>query len=148
WSGSAPCPPPDRRAAPRPRGRARPRGHRRSPGRGRDRGPRPPPAPRPAAHRRSPGTAPRSRRSRRCLPSSRALRSATGGGRGGGAVLAVGQLGAASGPDHAALDEGAHVLVLEHLDPVAGGGHEDAAFAPLAGPDRGGGDLAVPRVPL
>src|SRR5699024_2808399 len=92
--------------------------------------------------------APRSRRSRRCLPSSRALRSATAGGRGGGAVLAVGQLGTASGPDHAALDEGAHVLVLEHLDPVAGGGHEDAAFAPLAGPDRGGGDLAVPRVPL
>src|SRR5699024_4080456 len=98
-------------------------------GRGKGRGPRPPPAPRPAAHRRSPGTAPRSRRSRRCLPSSRALRSATAGGRGAGAVVAVGQLGAARGPDHAALDEGAHVLVLEHLDPVAGGGHEDAAFA-------------------
>src|SRR5699024_2672692 len=121
---------------------------RRPTGRGKGRGPRPPPAPRPVAHRRSPATAPRSRRSRRCRPSSRALPSASPGGRGGGAVVAVGQLGAASGPDHAALDEGAHVLVLEHLDPMAGGGHEDAALAPLAGPDRGGGDLAVPRVPL
>src|SRR5699024_1291760 len=85
------------------------------------------------------GTGPRSRRSRSFPPSSRGPRPR---------VVAVGLLAAARGPQQAALDDGADVRILEHLDPVAGGGHEDAALAPLAGPDRGGGDLAVPRIPL
>src|SRR5699024_9493901 len=45
-------------------------------------------------------------------------------------------------------DDGADVRVLEHLDAVTGRGHEDAPLPPLPGPDGGGGDLAVPRIPL
>src|SRR3954447_10304230 len=53
----------------------------------------------------------------------------------------------AAGPEEPALHHGSDVGVLEHLDAVAGGAHEDAAVAPLARPEDGRGDGALPRVP-
>src|SRR5690349_16454161 len=51
-------------------------------------------------------------------------------------------------PQQAPFDDGADVCVLEDVDAVAWGGHENPALAPLARPDGGGGDFAVPGVPL
>src|SRR4051812_47972925 len=64
---------------------------------------------------------------------------------GGGGWGESGRLPA--GPEEPALDDLSHVRVLEDLDAVAGGAHEDAAAAPLSGPEDGRDDGTLPRIP-